>query len=81
VCAALGLDTTAYTDAYVLGWADGDLDLVQQCATTVLSVAKSILADLTPTDIDADGDAAALGDPAEPLAGTPGTLVVNGAGR
>jgi hypothetical protein len=25
VCKALGLDTRAYSDAYVLGWADGDL--------------------------------------------------------
>jgi N-terminal domain of anti-restriction factor ArdC len=47
VCAALGLNTAAYSDAYVLGWANGDIDLVRQCATTVLRVAKHILADLT----------------------------------
>lgn len=50
VCAALGLETAAYSDAYVLGWADGDLDLVKECAATVLRVAKGILADLTPTE-------------------------------
>ncbi len=48
VCKALGLDTQAYSDAYVLGWANGDLDLVKACADTVLTVAKQILTDLTP---------------------------------
>jgi hypothetical protein len=52
VCQALGLDTQAYSDAYVLGWADGDLDLVKACATTVLNVARTILADLTPASPD-----------------------------
>jgi hypothetical protein len=52
VCQALGLDTQAYSDAYVLGWADGDLELVKACATTVLRVAKAILADLTPAAAD-----------------------------
>ncbi|MFI6079233.1 hypothetical protein ACIA5C_47805 [Actinoplanes sp. NPDC051343] len=47
-CRALGLDTQVYSDAYVLGWASGDMNLVQQCAETVLRVAKSILQDLTP---------------------------------
>ncbi|MGC5054950.1 ArdC-like ssDNA-binding domain-containing protein [Micromonospora sp. DT48] len=53
VCRALGLDTQAYSDAYVLGWADGDLALIRDCAQTVLRVAKTILRDLTPDD-DAD---------------------------
>ncbi|WP_203909544.1 ArdC family protein [Rhizocola hellebori] len=48
VCRALGLDSRAYTDAYVLGWANGDMDLVKECAQTVLRVAKAILADLNP---------------------------------
>lgn len=52
VCKALGLDTQAYSDAYVLGWANGDLGLVKACADTVLKVAKAILADLTPTLTD-----------------------------
>lgn len=52
VCRALGLDTQAYSDAYVLGWADGDLDLIRDCAQTVLRVAKTILRDLTPDDAD-----------------------------
>lgn len=54
VCKALGLDTAAYSDAYVMGWADGDMDLVKQCAQTVLRVAKQILADLTPSSADLD---------------------------
>ncbi len=62
VCKALGLDTATYSDAYVLGWADGDMDLVKQCAQTVLRVAKTILAGLTPGSADAD-------DLAEPAAG------------
>ena len=49
-CQALGLDTQVYSDAYVLGWASGDMDLVKQCAQTILRVAKTILADLTPAD-------------------------------
>jgi hypothetical protein len=52
-CRALGLDTQVYSDAYVLGWADGDMDLVKQCAETVLRVAKAILKDLTPAEPDA----------------------------
>ncbi|WBB52404.1 ArdC family protein [Verrucosispora sp. WMMD573] len=52
VCRALGLDTQAYSDAYVLGWADGDLALIRDCAQTVLRVAKTILRDLTPDDAD-----------------------------
>jgi hypothetical protein len=47
-CQALGLDTQTFSDAYVFGWANGDMDLIQECAQTVLRVAKTILADLTP---------------------------------
>ncbi|ROO60338.1 uncharacterized protein DUF955 [Micromonospora sp. Llam0] len=50
VLRALGMDTSAYSDAYVFGWADGDMDLVKECAETVLRVAKKILLDLTPAD-------------------------------
>jgi hypothetical protein len=66
VCKALGLDTASYSDAYVLGWAAGDMDLVKQCAQTVLRVAKQILADLTPGSADPDTD-----DLAEHAAGHP----------
>ncbi|GIJ34998.1 ArdC family protein [Micromonospora sediminimaris] len=52
VCRLLGLDTQAYSDAYVLGWADGNLALIRDCAQTVLRVAKTILRDLTPDDAD-----------------------------
>ena len=48
VCRVLGLDTQTYSDAYVLGWADGDLHLVQACADKVIKVARGILDDLTP---------------------------------
>jgi hypothetical protein len=54
VCKALGLDTTQYTDAYVLGWAEGDMDLIRQCAQTVVRVARTILTGLTPDDADTD---------------------------
>lgn len=40
VTKALGLDSAPYTDAYVRTWADGDLDMVKDCAETVLRVAK-----------------------------------------
>jgi hypothetical protein len=68
-CKALGLDTAAYSDAYVMGWADGDMDLVKQCAQTVLRVAKQILTDLTPAPADPGpnpedlADLADLGEP------------------
>jgi hypothetical protein len=70
VCNALGLDSAPYSDAYVMGWADGDMDLVQQCAETVLRAAKQILTDLTPdradADTDADPGADDLAEPADP---------------
>jgi hypothetical protein len=60
-----------------MDWADGDMDLVKQCAQTVLRVAKQILTDLTPgrADLDAgdpqtgDLDTGELAGPVEPLAG------------
>lgn len=64
VCAALGLDTTTYSDAYVMTWADGDIDLVKQCADTVLRVARQLLADLAtgPEDLDNDESAVSVAD-------------------
>jgi hypothetical protein len=56
-CRAPGLDTQAYSDAYVLGWADGDMDLVKQCADTVLRVAEAIVKDLSPAEPGAPADA------------------------
>ncbi|MET7426641.1 hypothetical protein [Dactylosporangium sp. NPDC005555] len=50
VCAALGFDTRDSSDAYVLGWADGDMDVVRSCADTVRRVSRSILLDLTPEE-------------------------------
>jgi antirestriction protein ArdC len=52
VAKALGLNSASYTDAYVLSWANGDLDMVKQCADTVLRVAKGILSDLDPAHDD-----------------------------
>ena len=53
----------------MLGWAAGDMDLVKQCAQTVLRVAKQILTDLTSAQTDSDQDAddlAELSEPARP---------------
>ncbi|GAA4259941.1 hypothetical protein [Dactylosporangium darangshiense] len=82
VLRALGMDSAAYSDAYVFGWAGGDLDLVKDCAETVLRVAKQILADLTPAgDATDDSDPAQAG-PSDPdpvafeLAGVPAVGLV-----
>ncbi len=71
VCAALGLDTAAYSDAYVLDWADGDITLVKQTADTVLRVAKAILADLTSEASTPDSDQAPLPADADQPAAAP----------
>jgi hypothetical protein len=60
VLRALGMDSAAYSDAYVFGWADGDLDLVRDCAATVLRVAKQI-----PTDLTLPGDTTNAADPTQ----------------
>jgi hypothetical protein len=60
-----------------MGWADGDMDLVKQCADTVLRVAKQILTDLAPGRADSDSDvdpdidqgAVNLAEPVEPVTG------------
>jgi len=45
-----------------MGWADGDMALVKQCAETVLRAAKQILTDLTPATTQPDRDDAAPDD-------------------
>jgi hypothetical protein len=65
VAKALGLDTAAYSDAYVMGWADGDMNLVKQCAQTVLRTARQLLADLTPGTPDLDPSTEPPDEPAE----------------
>lgn len=50
VCRAFGLDSSPYTDAYVMGWANGDMDVVREAASTVCRVAKSIVEDLAPME-------------------------------
>ena len=62
VLRAAGLDTAGYSDRYVFGWADGDMDLVKDCAETVLRVARQILEDLTPAD-PGPPDESSGGDP------------------
>lgn len=62
VLKALGIDSQGYSDAYVLNWANGDMDVVKQAAENVLRVAKSILVDLTPADENADADERELVD-------------------
>ncbi|RQX16701.1 hypothetical protein DDE19_14080 [Micromonospora ureilytica] len=74
VLRALGMDSAAFSDAYVFGWANGDMDLVKECAATVLRVAKQILADLTP----AESDAAAAPGPVGPDAPDPVALALAG---
>lgn len=54
VLRALSMDSAACSDAYVFGWADGDMDLVNKHAETVPRVPRQILADLTPHDGPAD---------------------------
>jgi hypothetical protein len=56
-----------------MDWADGDMTLVQQCAETVLRVAKQILTDLTPgaaTEPDSDE----LGEPVDHLPAAVGAV-------
>ncbi|MEV1294899.1 ArdC-like ssDNA-binding domain-containing protein [Pseudonocardia sp. NPDC049635] len=48
VCKAFGLDSEPYTDAYVMGWADGDLEVVRAAAATVVAVAREIVDELAP---------------------------------
>lgn len=66
VLRALGMDSAAYSDAYVFGWANGDMDLVKECAETVLRVAKQILTDLTPADDATDETDLTQAGPDEP---------------
>ena len=77
VCKALGLDSAPYSDAYVMGWADGDMDLVKQCAQTVLRVAKQILTDLTAASGEPDSGDTAGPDDDEPAEG-PAPLLLAG---
>jgi hypothetical protein len=56
VTKALGLDSAPYTDAYVLSWTNGDLDMVKKCAETVLRVAKEILSGLDPAHDEGHGE-------------------------
>jgi antirestriction protein ArdC len=43
VAAALGIDATAYSTDYVIGWAEGDVALVRATAQKVTTVAREIL--------------------------------------
>jgi hypothetical protein len=65
VLAAMGLHSAAYRDAYVCGWADGALDLVEQCAETVLRAARRIT-DLSPPDDQGPTTDQEAGDATDP---------------
>ncbi len=54
ICKVLGLDTHAYSDAYVLDWAGGDIALIRECGETVIRVARGMLAALTPAEPNPD---------------------------
>lgn len=56
VCGALGLDTGKYSAPYVNSWSEGDSQVVQAAAETVLRVAKQILAALDSAEL-LDGEA------------------------
>jgi hypothetical protein len=75
-CRVLGLDTEIYSDAYVLGWANGDMELVKACAETVLRVAKAILKDLTPAEAAPSDD-----DAITPATGSRPSGTRSGGGR
>jgi antirestriction protein ArdC len=46
VAAAKGLDTTAFTTDYVIGWAHGDMNLIRATAQKVTGVAHEVLEEL-----------------------------------
>lgn len=48
VCSASGMDTSAYTTAYVAGWSGGDVKKVRAAAERVVKTAGTILASLEP---------------------------------
>jgi hypothetical protein len=50
VCPRLGMDALDYSLPYVARWAGGDIELVRQTADRVVTVARSIVNDLTPAD-------------------------------
>ena len=50
VCDALGLDSGAYSFAYVTRWADGSDELVRQTAERAIACAKQILQGLEEPD-------------------------------
>jgi antirestriction protein ArdC len=50
VAAAKGLDATAFTTDYVIGWARGDVELVRATAQKVTTVARDVLDKLTGPD-------------------------------
>lgn len=47
VAGVLGLDTSAYSNGYVTGWAGGDSEVVKTTASRVLSCAHRIISEIT----------------------------------
>jgi len=50
VCTQLGIEANGYSLLYVARWAAGDVELIQKTAERVVTVARAILNDLSPTD-------------------------------
>ena len=50
VCTQLGIDAEGYSLPYVARWADGDLEVIRETAERVVTVARSILNGLLPSE-------------------------------
>jgi hypothetical protein len=48
VAGALGLDTSAYSTGYLLGWAKGDIDLIRKTAERVVTASHEIVNEIAP---------------------------------
>jgi hypothetical protein len=44
VCHAMGIDTAAYSLAYVAGWSGGSVERIRRTAERVVSTAQAVLA-------------------------------------
>ncbi|HYS38345.1 MAG TPA: ArdC family protein [Pseudonocardiaceae bacterium] len=58
IAAAHGLDASAYTSDYLIGWSHGDADTLRATAATVTTAAREILTALDTTGAGADGSSA-----------------------
>ena len=49
VATGAGMDTTGYMVPYVAGWVGGDVQLLRESATKVLTIARGIVAEFVVT--------------------------------